>query len=272
MGRRILSHAFSERAVSAQEPLVQNYVDQLITRLREATTTKDDLYQRALGEPFGCLQDLSTHQYVVLLLESFKSLRILYVLAHFPWLKYLGNLVIDQRQVQKRKEYLSWVSGQVKKRRERNTTRPDFMTLILANNGNRGAKLSDEEINSNAFLFLNAGSETTATLLSGLTFLLLKNPAAMKKLKDEVRLRFLTYEEIQLAAVSGMPYLNAVISEGLRYFPPVPVGFGRAVNRGGEFVDGYFLPEGCVVSVSHYAAYHSASNFKNPESFIPERW
>lgn len=43
IGRRILSHAFSERAVSAQEPLVQNYVDQLIKRLEEVTTTKDDV-------------------------------------------------------------------------------------------------------------------------------------------------------------------------------------------------------------------------------------
>lgn len=58
------------------------------------------------GEPFGCLQELATHHYVQLLLDSFKSLRLLYVLAHYPWLKYLGNLVVDQKQVAKRKEYL----------------------------------------------------------------------------------------------------------------------------------------------------------------------
>ncbi|CAI7600061.1 unnamed protein product [Penicillium crustosum] len=266
-GRRVLSHAFSERAVAAQEPLVQTYVDQLINGLKGATaekegegvvdmvswynwTTFDIIADLMFGEPFGCLQDLSTHKYVAVLLESFKSLRILYVLAHFPWLKYFGNLFLDQRQVQKRKDHLSWVSTQVQKRRERETTRPDFMTLILANNGNKGSKLTDEEINSNAFLLLNAGSETTATLLSAVTFLLLKNPRVMEKLKQEIREKFASYEEIQLPTLNTMTYLHAVLLEALRYFPPAPVGFGRVVNRGGEFISGHFLPEGCIVSVS----------------------
>ncbi|KAJ5588206.1 benzoate 4-monooxygenase cytochrome P450 [Penicillium hordei] len=288
-GRRVLSHAFSERAVAAQEPLVQTYVDQLINGLKGATagkegegvvdmvswynwTTFDIIADLMFGEPFGCLQDLSTHKYVAVLLESFKSLRILYVLAHFPWLKYFGNLFLDQRQVQKRKDHLSWVSAQVQKRRDRDTTRPDFMTLILANNGNKGSKLTDEEINSNAFLLLNAGSETTATLLSAVTFLLLKNPTVMEKLKQEVRGKFASYEEIQLPALNTLTYLHAVLLEALRYFPPAPVGFGRVVNRGGEFVSGHFLPEGCIVSVSQYAAYHSSRNFKDPDAFVPERW
>lgn len=145
------------------------------------------------------------------------------------------------------------------------------MTLILANN-NKGAKLTDEEINSNAFLFLNAGTETTATLLSGVTFLLLKNPHIMEKLKKEIRGKFSTYEDIKLAGVNDIPYLLAVLTEALRFFPPIPVGFGRTVNRGGEYISGHFIPEGTVVSVSHYAAYHSEENFKNADSFIPERW
>lgn len=58
------------------------------------------------GEPFGCLQDLSTHKYVDLLFESLKSLRMTYILAYFPWLKYVGSLVVDKSLIQKRKEYL----------------------------------------------------------------------------------------------------------------------------------------------------------------------
>lgn len=58
------------------------------------------------GEPFGCLQNLSTHKYVLLLLQSMKSLRMIYVITHFPWLKYLGNMIIDKDLIKKRKEYL----------------------------------------------------------------------------------------------------------------------------------------------------------------------
>lgn len=132
------------------------------------------------GEPFGCLQTASTHKYVNLLLESAKSLRYYYVLAHFPWLKYLGNLVIDHDHVAKRREFQGWVASQVQKRIEQGeTVRPDFMTLLLANNkGTKASTLSRDEINSNAALVLNAGTETTATVLDGAVWHLLRNPIA----------------------------------------------------------------------------------------------
>lgn len=155
---------------------------------------------------------------------------------------------------------------------ERETTRPDFMSYILANNGDKGARLSQEEIISNASSLIIGGSETTSTLLSGVTWLLLTNPHTMQKLKDEIRGKFKTYDELTISAVNETPYLVAVISEGLRYFPPIPVGFGRKVNKGGEYVSGYFVPEGTIVSVSHYAAYHSERNFRDPDAFVPERW
>ena len=146
------------------------------------------------------------------------------------------------------------------------------MAHILANNGNKGATLSQEEIVSNASLMTTAGSETTATLLSGATWLLLKNPDIMQKLQDEIRGKFRTYDDITLNGVNELPYLIAFLSEALRFFPPIPVGFARRVGKGGELVSGYFVPEGTMVSVSHYAAYHSEQNFKNPEAVVPERW
>ena len=96
------------------------------------------------------------------------------------------------------------------------------MTLILVNNGNEGAKLSQAEIDSNAALMLTAGSETTATLLSGATWLLLKNSDVMQKLRDEIRGKFKTYDDIMLDAVNKTPYLIAVLSEALKRLPSCP--------------------------------------------------
>ncbi|KAF7596239.1 hypothetical protein BBP40_002772 [Aspergillus hancockii] len=286
-GRRVLAHAFSNTAVVAQEPLVQRYVDQLVDRLKEVATanegaadmvqwytwtTFDIVADLTFGEPFGCLQNRTSHEVIHLLEESSKALRLLYILAHFPWLKYLGKLIIDNDAIRKRKEWLVWVAAQVKRRIERETTRPDFMALILANNRDKGAKLSQEEIDSNAFFLMNAGSETTATALSGVTWHLLRNPDVLRKLQDEIRGKFATYDDITLAAVNDTPYLIAVLSEGLRTFPPAAAGFGRVSPKDGESISGYYIPEGTVVSVSHYAAYRSERNFKDPDAFIPERW
>lgn len=51
-----------------------------------------------------------------------------------------------------------------------------------------------------------AGSETTATILSGATFLLLKNPACLEKLKQEVRSTFKSEDEITFTSVDRLPY------------------------------------------------------------------
>lgn len=146
------------------------------------------------------------------------------------------------------------------------------MTYILGNNNEKGAQLTQAEMNSNASSLIVGGSETTSTLLSGVTWLLLMNPDKMQKLKDEIRSKFKTYESITISDVNETPYLIAVVSEGLRYYPPIPAGFGRVVPAGGEHVSGYFVPEGTTVSVSHYAAYHSERNFRDPDKFVPERW
>lgn len=51
-----------------------------------------------------------------------------------------------------------------------------------------------------------AGSETTATILSGTVFLLLKNPAVLEKLKNEIRSAFKSDEEITFSSVDHLPY------------------------------------------------------------------
>ncbi|KAK5120239.1 hypothetical protein LTR85_006445 [Meristemomyces frigidus] len=287
-GRRTLSHAFSEKALAEQEVLLQGYVDQLVDRLKEVTstskepvdmvkwynwTTFDVIADLLFGEPFGCLQDLRTHKYIELLFRGLQGFRMFYIMRYFPWVKHLGSLIIDKSMIAGRLEYNEWCAKQAHMRMERETQRPDFMTHILKHNGVKPeATITEKEIESNSMLILTAGSETTATLLSGATYLMLKNPRVYQQLKDEVRGRFKSYDEINLEAVNNLPYLIAMLQESLRYFPPVPTGFERKVGKGGEVVSGYYIPENTSVCVSQWPAFHSEVNFKDPDVFVPERW
>jgi cytochrome P450 len=94
---------------------------------------------------------------------------------------------------------------------------------------------------SNAFII--AGSETTATAMSALTYWLCRTPRVYNKLKDEVRSRFKTSSEINSRSAT-FPYLTAVIHEMLRIFPPIPIGMQRITPKGGAMVSGVFVPEG----------------------------
>lgn len=104
-------------------------------------------------------------------------------------------------------------------------------------------KLSLQQLEGNASIIIIAGSETTATLLSGATYLLLKNPAKMKELVNEVRTTFDKESDVNLTSVNKLTYMLACLDEALRLYPPVPTGLPRTVPEGGATVRGEFLPE-----------------------------
>lgn len=95
-----------------------------------------------------------------------------------------------------------------------------------------------------------AGSETTATVLSGSTYLLCKNPETLAKLQAEVRGKFKHSHEITLQSVNDLDYMLAVINEALRCYPPVAGGNVRVVpGKDGAEIAGHFVPSG--VSSNH---------------------
>lgn len=91
---------------------------------------------------------------------------------------------------------------------------------------------------------LIAGAETTATALCGIVFFLCNSPIAMQTLVSEVHSAFASEGDITFQSTSKLSYLNAVIEEGLRLYPPVASGLSRLPPPGGAYVDGHFVPEG----------------------------
>lgn len=120
--------------------------------------------------------------------------------------------------------------------------RKDFMTRILEQRD--PAQVSDLQLAAHASDFVLAGSETTATALGAITYYLLKAPVVMQRLQSEIRTAFSRYSEIDAQATQRLQYLRAVILEGLRIYPPLPLGLPRVVPRGGDVVDGHFVPAG----------------------------
>lgn len=70
-----------------------------------------------------------------------------------------------------------------------------------------------------------------------------------------------------------LPYLEAVVSEGLRCFPAIPMSLPRYVPAGGRVIDEYGIPGGTVVSCQAYSVHKlNGDVFPEPERFEPERW
>lgn len=75
------------------------------------------------------------------------------------------------------------------------------------------------------------------------------------------------------AKLDDLPYMDAVIKEGLRLFPPIPMSLPRYVPKEGRDISGYSLPGNSIVSCQAYSMHlMDTSVFPNASEFLPERW
>jgi cytochrome P450 len=175
----------------------------------------------------------------------------------YPFLNFYDRILDifkDQSFImQARQEMFNLACQKVSRRLDQGSDRPDFFTHILKNQESGKNALTRDEMDSNALLLLNAGSETTATTLSGTTWLLLKDPARLAKAVAEVRSTYNSQDEITMESVARLSYVIACLQEGLRYYPPVPTGFPRVVPPGGDTISGYYIPAGVSFPIRNFA-------------------
>ena len=184
--RRLLAHGFSEKGLRDQEAHIRKHVDLLINRLGEKAddgettdivkwfnmTSFDIIGDLAFGESFNSLQDRQLHKRILGLSGNIKFIQLLNVLRRHH-LEFLAPYFISKdAQVGRVKTY-TFVTDKVDKRIQLGTDRGDFWDHIMiksADDNKSGDGLTREEMVNNASVLVLAGSDTTATALSGKYF------------------------------------------------------------------------------------------------------
>ncbi|KAI6360834.1 hypothetical protein MCOR25_006636 [Pyricularia grisea] len=283
--RKIFTNAFSDRALREQEPLLLKYVDKLVARIQSELsedpdrpldavqlyncTTFDIMADLTFGESLGMLDNGKYTPWVAKIFDSIRYGAVFAIAGRYVWLRNFVRANLPAAMRKAVDEHRGYVNERVERRMTKGADQPDIWNLVLRKPEN--LKLLDRgSMNEHANLFMVAGTETTATLLSGLTYYLLKNPATYEKVVAEVRT--LPEDGLNIDTLRQLPYMHACFEEALRMFPPVPMGLPRVVPVGGAAVAGKFVPEGTRVSVHQLATYRNENNFKNAWNFVPERW
>lgn len=140
-------------------------------------------------------------------------------------------------------------------------------------------QLGDLEILAQSMLFFAVGHETTATLLSSCGLFLSLHPDLQERLYAEVHEAFEAEKKSQTQGISyerlmELQYLDAFISEALRYFTPT-LNFDREASEDVEIeVEGkrILIPKGMGVVIPFHAVHHDPLNYEDPERFDPERF
>ncbi|KAL4961628.1 cytochrome P450 [Aspergillus stella-maris] len=283
--RKDLSHAFSDVSLKKQEPLIAASVDLLIRQLgvhgsdREGLnivkwfnlTTFDIIGDLAFGETFGGLEYQKFHFWITLVTKSLRQGVVADTMSRFPLLAGCITYLVPgilQSSIEDSRKHEAHTMALVERRMRNPSPRPDFLTRILE----QDMSISRVQLAAHSSDFVIAGSETTATALSCITYYLLKTPYVLEKVQNEIRGAFACYADINAQAANQLTYLHAVCLEGMRMYAPLPFGLPRVVPNGGDTVDGYMIPAGTIVSTNPVAAGLSSTNFTDPYGFRPERW
>lgn len=258
--RKQLAHAFSEQALREQETSIKDYVDLLIGKLRAVAavdtpadmvrwynfTTFDLIGDLTIGKSFNCLHDSQYHSWVSGIFKSIKIGPFVRTVAQYTNIQRLMRVLAPASVRAARIKHEQYVRENTQERIDKGVMeeRKDFLSYILANGGEKDS-ITDQEIAANCGFLILAGSETTATTLSGVTYYLLKTPEAMLKATKEVRSAFTNEAEINFVnAAARLPYMLACLQEALRLYPPGPGGAPRRTPKGCmTIIDGYQVPE-----------------------------
>lgn len=117
-------------------------------------------------------------------------------------------------------------------------SKKDFFSILT----DQINSVTEEQLVAHGASFVIAGSETTATSLTATTYWLASHDEQRARLQAELLETFQSDSDIKAKQLQDLPYLNAVIKESMRLFPPVALG-GVRVSPG-TTVDGVYVPKG----------------------------
>ncbi|KAF2655000.1 cytochrome P450 [Lophiostoma macrostomum CBS 122681] len=288
--RRALGYLFTNSALLQHESILQLHIKKLVAILKQRSSEGqpvdasswytylafDVMGDLCFAEPFGCLDQASATEWSTSVINVFIAATWTQAIRRISgvgtWLeKCLIKLLVPEKAAK-------WRDIHLKNSREKTTRRladsgrdhKDFMYQILTSESKK--TLSQTEIVLNMALFISAGTDTTATALTGWTYFVCTHPDVYSRLVDEIRGAITTADDIKWEYVKNLKYLEATVHEALRLFPPSPASQQRIVPRGGATIDGYYIPAGMTVAVPPWASTRSRLNFHKPDQFRPERW
>lgn len=153
----------------------------------------------------------------------------------------------------------------------RSAPRPDdhMLTMLIDGRGDEGYALSDNEIRDEIVSLITAGYETTSGAVAWAIHTLLSCPGAWETAAEEVR-RVLGGRPPAPDDLAALTYLNGVVHETLRLYPPGVISARRVMRD--LWFDGHLIRAGRLLIFSPYVTHRLPELWPHPTEFRPQRW
>ncbi|EXJ64290.1 hypothetical protein A1O7_00626 [Cladophialophora yegresii CBS 114405] len=317
MRRAAMNPYFSKAKVRALQPRIQSILDNLMTRFREFQDSREPM---TVSLAYAALANDIVQEYAFARSDnrllahdfdpSFKEAgeagaKIGHFVKQMPWVLTLMKVLPDSVQIALNPVMASYI--------KLNKDVIRHVSEIHAHRGNPDSKYNAQMTVFHAILqgdlpekekspdrlwqdgqvVVIAGTLTTAAALSEITYQLLQQPNELRRLKKELA-DAIADPTVPLDAVKleQLPYLSAVIKEGLRLSSGISTRLQRiatdetliyTAKARSKDKDSkkpstvakqyeYVLPPGIPLSMTGLLIHHSPTYFDDPMTFRPQRW
>jgi cytochrome P450 len=163
------------------------------------------------------------------------------------------------------------IYAEISRRRSTGARGEDVLSLLLDASDESGGALTDTQIRDEVMTLLFAGHDTTTSTIAFMFYELARHPDVVARLIAEQRSELAGSPPTpdQLMG-EGLPYLEMVLDETLRLYPPAWIGPRRSVSP--FELAGHAVPGGAFVNYCSWASHRLGDVFPDPDSFRPERF
>lgn len=177
----------------------------------------------------------------------------------------------NKRAVRERNFLDSLVYRIIEERRlqENSNHRNDVLSLLMSAMDEDGTQMTPKQLRDETMTLFLAGHETTAQALAWTWYLLGENPAAEGRLHEELH-GVLNGRSPELGDLAKLPYLDAVLHEVLRLYPPAYITARTSIEP--SQIGGYDFPAGSTMLMSQWVMHRDSRFYDEPDAFRPERW
>jgi cytochrome P450 len=163
------------------------------------------------------------------------------------------------------------VYGLIRARRATGEDRGDLLSMLLLaqDEEDTGRGMTDVQVRDEAMTIFLAGHETTANALMWTWYLLSQSPDVERALHAEID-RVLGRRLPTVADIASLPYVERVVTESMRLYPPAWIIGRRAIQP--YAIGGYTLPARSILIMSPWIVHRDARYYADPARFDPDRW
>lgn len=273
--RRLIQPAFHKQKMNQ---LVDNMKLTIVSELKEIVVDKKvDLFPMMSEVAFNVVakslfqfsieeEKLNRIKYIIEAVQNFliKEIR----LPHKAWWFSISGQVKEHLQLAKENDAI--IRGIIEERIASQNEVNDLLNMLLETRyEDTGKGMSVEQLIDEIKILFIAGHETTANALTFTLQLLGSHLDVQQKVFEEI-LKVESESENVVEQLQKMTYINAVLNESMRLYPPAWITDRQNVED--DVLGKFTIKKDTLIGVSFYELHRNPKYWDNPDQFNPNRF